>query len=559
MRFVTDYENDVKRAKYDLSSDKSTSMHAGFYYPIYMKRMFPGDKFVSPIHTLLQSQPMVSPLMGMYELRTEFYFEPLANLYGWIDNNTKRSTQEIIDEKKHSFRPYLAYNKTKGDYWNEAFTVMRSSLLDYCGVAPGYKGVTPVTDSPFLCLDKILAYLDIYRSYIVYTQESSVPYCIGLSGNGDYSDSFQGFVDVKTLDKLFLELRCLEEPLHPDYLLNDSSSGGYDQHEFEEKFANKPGLSWFLCDYLPKVGRSHGGLGFVTYKPDMYRSLLADTVATVKSKVDVKNNQFDIDVLRFKNKWQLTIDRYDVSGGRYSKILRTVWGTKTRRNLDIPDIIGVSTSIIDPSTVTSVASTDGASLGDFGGNIDKMNHSNTHVFEASEDGFFIACVSITPRVRYCQNIERDMLETNFADDYNPLMANLGFEDVPLSDYSVLPTLVGGVPLANNKNPFTTVVGKQSAWLRLTTDVGRVHGEFATGGYLRGWSLNRQYTVCDQESFDSSVGAVTQTVVTQYVNPTEWQYPFVNTALDHPNLMLNVYFDIDAIRPIGKHQMPTLGQ
>lgn len=556
MRIPTNYENEVKRAKYDLSKDKSTSMHAGFYYPTDFKRMFPGDKFISPIRTLLQSQPMVSPLMGIYELRTELYFEPLANLYGWIDNNTKRSTDEIMQEKKHMFRPELQFNTVKGNYWKEGETVMRSSLLDFCGVAPGYKGCAKNTDSPFLCMDKILAYLDIYRTYIAYTQEADVPYCIGLSGSGDREDAFLAYIDLKTLDKFFLELRSLDEPLHPDYILFDESFGGYD----EEVFSNfGPGIKWFLSYYLPQVTKGHGGLGLVTYKPDLYRVLLSDTVATVKSTINVTNNGIDVDVIRFANKKQLTIDRYDISGGRYSKLLRTIWGTKSRRNLDIPDIIGVSTSMIDPSTVTQSASTEQGSLGEFGGNIDRFNSSNTHSFEASEDGYLVVCTSITPRVRYCQNIERDMLEVDFADDYNPLMANLGYEDVPMSDYSVLPTLIGGVPLKNNWNPFTQVVGKQVAWLRLTTDVGRVHGEFSTGGYLRGWTLNRQYTVNDQESFDSTVGANTQTTITQYVNPAEWQFPFVNTALDHPNFMLNIYFDRNAIRPIGKHQLPTLGQ
>jgi len=556
MRIPTDYVNEVKRAKFDLSLDKSFSMHAGFYYPAKFRRMYPGDKFISPFHTLLQSQPMVSPLMGMYELRTELYFEPLANLYGWIDNNTKRSTQEMLDAKKHCFRPALTFSSTKGNYWKEGQTVMRSSLLDFCGVAPGYKGLPDMDSEPFLCLDKILAYLDIYRTYIAYTQEAAVPYCLGLSGSGDYEDKFLGYVDLQMLDKFFLELRSLDEPLCPDYQ-NNSDFGGYTEEEFN---SFGPGIQWFLANYLPQVTKSHGGLGLVTYRPDMYRSLLADTVATVKSRVNVTNNGFDIDVFRFKNKWQLTLDRYDVSGGRYSSVLRTLWGTKSRRNLDIPDIIGVVTNMIDPSTVTSVASTDNGDLGEFGGNIDRLNHSNTHSFEASEDGYFVVCCSITPRVRYCQNIERDMLEVDFADDYNPELSNLGFEDVPMSDYSVLPTLVAGVPLPSaNWNPFTKIVGKQVAWLRLTTDVGRVHGEFATGGYLRGWSLTRQYTVADQESYDSTAGTNTSTAITQYVNPVEWQYPFVNTALDHPNFMLNLYLDINAIRPIGKHQMPTLGQ
>ena len=135
-----------------------------------------------------------------------------------------------------------------------------------------------------------------------------------------------------------------------------------------------------------------GGLFCAQYEPDMLRNILLD-VDTTKVNVDITNNSFSIDTLRFQNKLQRLVDRYDISGGRFSSWLKTVWGSSANRRLDIPQFIGTTSFIIDPNTVTSVADTTGnpedSNLGQLGGNINQANYkgknNNTHHYVSVDE------------------------------------------------------------------------------------------------------------------------------------------------------------------------------
>ena len=142
----------------------------------------------------------------------------------------------------------------------------------------------------------------------------------------------------------------------------------------------------------------------------------------------------------------------------------------------------------------------------------------------------VIVASLVPKVDYSQGLERELRETLFSDDYKPEFAQLGFQDVPWSDYSLFPNLDASgqlVPINSTTNGVTTrmyepdtVVGKQVAWMHLMSDVNRVHGEFAENGYYSTWVLRRSFTkitAYDDSSYPRPV-TTEQSNNFYYVNP-----------------------------------------
>lgn len=575
LRIPQNYENKVNRSMHDLSTIKRTTMHPGFIYPMYRRHLMAGDKIRLNISSLLQSNPLQGPLMGSYVLRAVTVFDADANRYGWLDNNSRIPTSVLLSRTKHIDEPQLSelpttyseYSQLEEDIKGQK-VVGRGSLWDFMGICPGYGKLSDfhlIDGNPFgkkLNIDFFLTYLNAFRCFFANNQEIFFPYSKGFnSTSNDPTQIFERLNPLSTLDDLFRQLRMVDN--------------GIDFTDLAASFPNgvPSSVSWFGT-YLASCIRPHGGFLPCTYEPDIFRNLLSNSVGNVSSRVSTTDNNFTIDTLRFQNKLQRYIDRLDVSGGRFSDWLRTVWGVKTRRNLDMPDLIGVHSEFIDPSNITSVANTEnlsadkGSAIGQLAGNFDNYNKKSRDIsFTASEPGNVMVLVTLIPLVDYCQNIQYDLLNTSFADDYNPEFAQLGFQKVPEAKYSALAKysanlLADGWTGGDEVNPLANVVGKQVAWLDEMTDTNRLHGEFATGGNFEYWCLQRRYlysylsTTKDAQGKDVPYRSDVFNL-TQYINPLYFQYPFVGQGLTDPNFFLQMRFDISAIRPIGKRFMPNL--
>jgi hypothetical protein len=172
--------------------------------------------------------------------------------------------------------------------------------------------------------------------------------------------------------------------------------------------------------------------------------------------------------------------------------------------------------------------------------------------------------TLVPNVDYVQGLDWEVDKVNFADDYVPEFAQLGFQKVPLSRYSFLPIFKESAPDASpsmdddysSHDTLSVSVGKQVAWLEEMTDVNRNFGEFDWKGYYNYWVLNRLYSRLEKKSYND-LGSTFEPTITQYVNPLEYQYPFVAQSVLDPNWFLQVGFKIKSVRPIGKRYMPNL--
>ena len=584
------YEANVQRAYHNLSEKNSFTPYTGLLTPVYTRMCYAGDDFEINTGTLLQSiVPMNRPLLDCFELRLEYYFEPLRNLYGYMSNNSKESADDIVDNSPKWQLQLFGDDGILGEGQSEASYILpfddslntgklvhKNSLAEHFGIPVGWQGNidTLYTDPADVILpdnslytgrysalgnivnfEPWLVYLDICRTYHVNTQLPNAYYMTSLGAYTGTSESFDidrlfDVVTVSDLDDLFVSLRY--QSRHRDF---DSLIGASD---------NVVGSSEpkaFLSKWAEKSCRLAGGFFPVQYKPDMWRNLLSKT-AYKTTNVTVNNGSISIEEFRTKNKVQRFRDAVLLSGGRFTNLMRTVFGWRSDLDLDIPILKHVTKHLIDPSNITAMATTQTSegetTLGQKGSNVDRYNGSKAVRFKCDEPGYIMVIASITPIVSYSQGFNPFLLRLSHNDDWNPNFSNLGFQQIPQILYSAYPDLASGVGPGGQSENITTsfdkVVGRNLAWIEERTAVSHVHGDFNEwNGNYRDMVLGRKYT----KAWETGGVYFQQFHLDTYVNPLAFNDIFAADNILEAPWSLHCAFNIKAKRPIGKHYRPNL--
>lgn len=568
----TNYEENVRRSSKNLSKTVRYTTMFGLNIPNYFKEVKPDDYLKVRGGTLLMSEPLIAPLMGNFKLREIAFYEPFSNLYGWYDNNTKLTTEELLSKHHHRFQiPNLANSDTLDFYAPQLeYTVPhetvdasiipgipRGGILDYIGVPPGFVA-TNEEENITIPVDRILAYIDVIRSYLRNTQEESIPYLVQpMELNPTEPRLTTQTVTIKLLDSLFKELRYQDDGV----LFSDTAT-----------FPIGSGLAWFN-NYLKQCLRgTNSGIFLAMFEPDYYNNFLNNKIGAVKSVVTVTNNTFNIHELYYKNKLQKIIDRYDISGGIIKDWSKTLWGKRIKRSVDIPDIIAANTRVISARDITITANNyqenpeNTTYAGEMTGQINAADQGIKYNYGFDMEGIVLHVSSIIPMVDYTQGFSPALKSFDFASDYKPQLAQLGFQNVPRYIYSALPgTTSQGeitVPESAEESPLPDLdesVAKQIAWLEMMTDTNENHGQLSNFGNKEFWTFKRKFTpyydIAPTKENSVLLKDSGEFRVTRYINPAEWNYIFQNQTLTDHNLIIQHAYNIKAVRPIGKRFMP----
>ncbi len=625
-------EKDVKRSVWQLGKNVQTTFKQCLNTPLFFEVMKPTDKFSLDYATLIQSMPMNAQLISDWKMRVMVFKSDLSNYYSWMDNNSRLTSAQLKNRKHHRISNYrlplgavrefasqmfddtdrkfddfsrfigsVLPSFTQGDVgsrnvlftpeWLKVFGVQPESLLDFIGFpaefAPSYwsnSGQT-VSELPpdFLGAsfnaDYLLVYLDVVRNYCVNNQLDSVPYFCAIPSvvissdlDADYTEfdviDFKPYfssIPLEELDEFFKRLRCEDDGV--DLL----------KFCFDQNFYN-------IQKWL--VSLRFGGLFLAQYERDMLNGLLRK-VDTSDAEVTVTTDEngvqsFTINAFRLKNREQLYNDRVDVAGGRWTALLRTLWGAKGKSRVDIPMLVGTTSYMINSKGVTSTSDTSaegGANIGQIASVTNTFDRNQyRHKVYADDHSILMIMVSMVPDVTYQNGLGKGLDNLMFADEYYPQFDQLGFQDVPLYKYNSLPHHVddlypGGVVGRNlnitdntQTNDFLRVVGKNIAFIDLISNVSRVHGKFSNDEYFESWVLKRTfaqdvtYPLVKENGNVLSVPSTTPVKdVTSYANPLDYQYPFVTQGPLDSNFVLQLGIDLRADRPKGKRYMPTLGK
>lgn len=547
----------------DLSRDYFLSFAPCVAVPVLAEDVLPGDHFYDVnVDALVESFPMLAPTFGKWKANFDWFFEPASNLYGFMDNNTRMSTEEIIKSNLHTLRlSFLPVNGVdSGDL--SAFAVKPSSLMNYLGVPAGYCGYRDDDGSPaemmnmsndILCADYFLTYLDICRNFYVNNQENYIQFVSDVD-NDDEGATLVSRIPLGDLDNCFRDLRACVDGID----IIDGSQYPYDTE------------SWRTFNEIIRYSANiNGGLVCRSYRMDLNRGLLNRDIGTFKSTVKINNGEFSIETLRYANKLQKLIDKLDLSGGRFSDWIRTVWSVKPRKHLDIPEYLGSFSQIIHMSDIVSPTagtndnkavpeesrySSPGQQFGFLAG---RANRGRSIKFKSDEYGTLMCIFSLVPYVSYSQGFEISRLKTKWADRFTPDMAQLGWQDVSMKELYALPVYGHRTPSdPNNTEPntedYNEVVGKKVAWSEYMGGLNRTFGLFAYGQSLDYWALGRSYITVNtaedlSEVFDS----------TTYMRPDLFNYAFTDVKASANNFRLKCHFNIQVRRPIPKRTMPKL--
>ena len=698
-------------ANHGLDKIFQTTFLQGKNYPAMARKVNIGDRVRVDLRDIVNSDPMLSPLRGMYRLTFASFFCSDLNIYGWKRDNDQLELAEQLESNNYTFnlplRPDSAkltkfhgpveftesvvlpnlYDSRFGgpcskvpailpsdfDYddeekqkafesWiesNNLSGVGRGSLLEFLGFPAGFQGVMPsksgefysTAESAVFKADSIIHYLDIMRSCYTNTQTDGDEFAVGHgsfipyqhnihqsvnSGRVGYSyngDSFYTFVPLRDLDRFFKWLRTkgpegyffdfnrLDTAIrdlylgsHPeeDIVFNSYSFSWYMEKNRNPFDIDDPNatlktvdLHWhfFFCRFVWTALKPHCGLFSAQYRPDVYRNLLkfGDNVA---SKISTTSGSITIDTVRYANRWQQIIERFDVSGGRFTTAMRTQNGISTRQDLAVPEMLGAVTHMIDPQTITALAQTGeigapgSTDVGQMSSNVDSFSKHGRISFVAKTPGYFFVIFQLVPMVSYCQGIDPELRMKKFADDFNPQLTDLGFEAVPMSNYSALPTTymqpmaeLGDIPVvvpvwsSVGNQPLNEVLGRNILWSRFMTAVNSCHGEYSTCGNRDYWVNQRRFTRYYSEELhglnksgglrsyplfggpnavvgsvvppDSAVILSAETVVSPYVDYMDFQYHFKDQDPYSAHWYLDLMIDYQVKSQVPKTYMGQL--
>ena len=622
LRIPLDFrEKDLNRSIYDLSLAKPLTFMQGLDIPLFFEKMMPKDKMNFDFSAMIDSLPMVTRQLCDWKLRFMFFKSSLSNYYGWMDNNARLTSEDFKNRRHHTIsarsmafteagsrvlnimfgrtptgtsaeynaslylQMFASPNQTNGDdelsyeMISQRLGVQPLSVLDMVGFPVGFAQSDNFDDEDYDTLtgnfsaDFILCYLDSVRNYLVNNQYDTVPYFVNVpavAADWTLAKDGKGFlpfeprifsVSLKAVDEFFKQLRMQDNGVDIIDLVATMYSVTKTRDLAVELLTWLFSLRW-------------GGCFLAQYEKDMLMTLMQSANAediSVEVAIDGTTGRFNINELRLRNREQLKADRFSVSGGRWSRLLRSVWGSDTNKNMDIPVLLGAHSfyvsaqSIMSHSDTESADGTTGASLGQLSSVFDTRDMNGAKFVYESDDYAIAFCVaSLVPDVVYTQGLGKGLDEIRFDDEYFPQFDAIGFADVPRYKYNALPLYnsSGKLDANNGKNSYLTVVGKNIAWIDLISNVNRAHGKLANDQYFEPWILSRKFenstTVTGPGGVISDV-PIPATAISPYVNPLEYQYVFVAQSSTDQNFVLQVKFDINAVRSKGKYYMPTLGK
>ena len=168
-RIPSDYENQTPRAVHRRASSAYGTIHPGLAIPVHHRHLNVGERIRGRIDELLQSQPMLGPLMNGFKLITIATFTPDSAIYGWMSNGRRFTPDE-----------YMKFGKVY-------FSLAGPNLDNYKD--PAFKNSRPVRRLTF-GLDLNADQKKIYESWVSdklnATGSSGQPTHIGRGGLWDW-------------------------------------------------------------------------------------------------------------------------------------------------------------------------------------------------------------------------------------------------------------------------------------------------------------------------------------------------------------------------------------
>nr|DAD89231.1 MAG TPA: Major capsid protein [Microviridae sp. ctNWS1] len=434
-RIPSDYKNQTPRAIHRRASSAYGTIHPGLAIPVHHRHLNVGERIRGRIDELLQSQPMLGPLMNGFKLITIATFTPDSAIYGWMSNGRRFSADEWVKFGKAYFNlagsnlnnykdPAFKIDRlvrrltfgldlnadTKKIYesWvsdklnvtgssGQPTHIGRGGLWDWLGVAAGavcpnlgrkQQGDTGVRGEIYPPSFKFNAapFFAYFLSHYYYIANMQEDYMYFTRGVGEMQKTRPDGQQESLYRPFFSDVFTSLDPNAFLYSLDDvrnstRKGAGCELFElFSKALPTSNSLMAMACAGI----QGYGGLLSVPYSPDLFGNIIKQGSSPsveieVMNSVDSNSDTgFSVAVpeLRLKTKIQNWMDRLFISGGRVGDVFRTLWGTKSSAPyVNKPDFLGVWQASINPSNVRAMAngsaSGEDANLGQLAACVDR--------------------------------------------------------------------------------------------------------------------------------------------------------------------------------------------
>lgn len=506
------------KSTFDLSEGLKTCIDFDKLYPVYWEELSPGDHFEVDIASVCRLMPTVTPVMDNVKLKFFAFWVPNRLLWKHFLNFMGEKTWQ--DDHNDFLVPHI-------DMQVDSNVV--GGLADYLGCPPTGKTCPySVSALPFRAYNKI--WNDWFRA-----SEIQPPL-------KEYnSDNLMNITPVEEVDDLS-KYKILKKGKPLDYF---TSCLPYPQSG-EAVQIPLTGNAFVHCDadfQLPKVsvvgndGKIH----------TMNASYNQDYMLHVSSEIGESKNQLyadmsnvtgvTIEALRKASALQVLLERDARAGERYPELI------KMHYNVTCPDFLlgrsqflGSCTSDIVINPVVQNSSTDTTSpQGHLTGiGVGQQNNELCEV-SAVEHGIFMIIACASADVTYQQGVSRKFSKSSRWDYMNPAFWNLGDQAVYNREIFLSP----------DKATNDAVFGYQERYRELREGVNKITGKMRSGvtESLDVWHLAEKF---------ENLPKLNSTFIECHT-PIER----VLSAPDEPDIVLDIWFDIKATRPLPVTADPSL--
>ena len=500
------------KSTFDLSEGLKTAIDFDKLYPVYWQELDPGDHFEMRVNSVCRMMPTVAPVMDNIKLKYFAFWVPNRLLWKhflefmgqktWQDSKTEYLVPQINMK--------VAENQVEG-------------LADYLGCPP--TGTTcdyKVSALPFR------AYNKIWNDWFIAPeiQEPLIEY-VGDNLATDPENTKDTLKNYKILKKgkpLDYFTSCLPYPQAGEavQIPLTGDAGIYQK--------NKDGSSCYVVNYTPGnainnlFGPSPQNNAGYNDKTVLYADMSNVTGVTVEA-------------LRKASALQVLLERDARSGQRYPELVKMHW------NVTVPDFLlgrsqflGSCTSDVVVNPVVQNSSTDSTSPQ---GNLTGigLGQQSNELCEVSavEHGIFMVMACVTGDVTYQKGVDRKFSKKSRYDYMFPEFWNLGDQAVYNKE----------IFLSADEKTNEGIFGYQERYREKREGISKISGKLRSGvdGSLDVWHLSENFANLPKLN----------TEFLQANTP-------INRVLavdNEPDLILDIWFDIKATRPLPVTSNPSL--
>lgn len=514
------------KSTFDLSEGLKTCIDFDNLYPVYWEELSPGDHFEVDVASVCRLMPTVAPVMDNVKLKFFAFWVPNRLLWKHFLNFMGEKTWQ--DDHNDYLVPQLNMKVAEN---------VVGGLADYLGCPPtGDKCDYTVSALPFRAYNKI--WNDWYRASEI---QEPLKEFVGdnlVSDKAEDKDTLKTYKILKKGKPLDYFTSCLPYPQSGEAVmipLNDKAPVMTVTNK--ATFVNVGNnLSLNSISNTPLLLSGGKGSSIMSASGPTFTGAEVDKITNLYADMS-KVTGVTIEALRKASALQVLLERDARAGERYPELV------KMHFDVTCPDFLlgrsqflGSCTSdiVINP-VVQNSATNDVSPQGNLTGiGVGQQNNELCEV-SAVEHGIFMILACASADVTYQQGVARKFNKSSRWDYMNPAFWNLGDQAVYNKEIFLSP----------DKATNEAVFGYQERYRELREGVNKITGKMRSGvtDTLDVWHLAEKF---------ENLPKLNSTFI-ESNTPVER----VLSAPNEPDIIMDIWFDIKATRPLPVTADPSL--